>query len=111
MIRNEIEEYPYTGTVYRVIPGQGDDDDTKVVIYQGRMDEHMISRENGDTMSTASYIISMPLEQCDCGGYHYPIRGDEIVIDVYGTTISLIVDNAEPSQLGGVSVYATRNSW
>ena len=39
------------------------------------------------------------------------VKGDKISINRYGETFNLTVDNADPSQLGGVSIYATRNSW
>ena len=41
----------------------------------------------------------------------YPKKGDKITITRYGETFKLTFDNADPSQLGGVSIYATRNSW
>ena len=69
--RNEISEYPYNGTITRVVEGSGMEEDTEMVVYEGMMDDHTVF--------------------CD--------------------TFTLTVDNAEPSQLGGVSVYATRNSW
>ena len=60
MKTDRILEYPYCGTISRVIDGLGKDGDTEIVIYQGVMDEHMVTDEEGNTMQTASYIISIP---------------------------------------------------
>lgn len=111
MIRGEILEYPYSGTITRVIAGVGRNPDTTVVVYEGVMDEHMVTDEEGRTMQTASYIVSIPLTKDGDGQWIVPRKGDKIVITRYGETFDLTVDNAEPSQLGGVSIYAARNSW
>lgn len=111
MIRGEILEYPYTGTITRTVEGSGRNQDTTITVYEGVMDEHMATGEEGRTMQTASYIISIPLTQDSDGNWVVPRKGDKIVITRYGETFDLTVDNAEPSQLGGVSIYATRNSW
>ena len=107
----EIEEYPYTGTITRVTPGTGDEDDTESVIYQGVMDEHLVTEEIGRTLQTASYLISIPLTKDDKGKYIVPLKGDKITLNRYDETIDLIVDNSEPSQLQGVTIYASRNTW
>ena len=106
-----IEEYPYTGVIKRVIQGRGDDDDTEVTLYEGVMDEHMVNDEIGSTLQTSTYIISIPLTKDGDGAWIVPRKGDKILINVYGLSFELTVDNSEPSQLGGVSIYATRNSW
>ena len=111
MIRDEILEYPYTGTITRVIAGKGMQKDTELVIYEGMMDEHMVTDEEGRTMQTSSYIISIPLTKDGEGEWVVPRKGDKISITRYGETFLLTVDNAEPSQLMGVSIYASRNSW
>jgi hypothetical protein len=111
MIRNEIEEYPYTGTITRVIEGDGRSADTAEVIYDGAMDCHMVSEEQGTMLQTSSYIISIPLLESDNGVYIVPERGDKISLERYGQPLNFVVDNATPSQIGGVSIYATRNSW
>jgi len=111
MEKIEILEYPYQGTITRVIQGSGDEDDTEETIYQGVMDEHMVNDEIGNTLQTSTYVISMPLTKDDNGKWIVPRKGDKILIDTYGVEFGLTVDNAEPSQLGGISVYATRNSW
>ena len=108
---DEIQEYPYQGTITRVVQGSGDEQDTELLLYQGMMDEHLATYEEGRTLQTADYIISIPLIKDDEGDWIIPRKGDKIEIERYGETISFNVDNAEPSQLGGVSIYASRNSW
>ena len=109
--RNEILEYPYQGTIKRVIQGKGSNPDTEVILYEGVMDEHMVTDEEGRTLQTSSYIISIPLTKDENDLWIVPRKGDKISITRYGETFKLTVDNAEPSQLGGVSIYASRNSW
>lgn len=111
MIRDEIAEYPYTGTIKRVYQGKGKEKDTEVLLYEGAMDEHMVTDEEGRMLQTASYIISIPLTQDNKGNWIMPRKGDKVSVTRYGETFTLTVDNAEPSQLGGISIYASRNSW
>lgn len=110
-LRDEILEYPYVGTIMRVIQGQGGEADEETLLYEGVMDEHMVTDEDGRTLQTSSYIISIPLLKDEDDKWIVPRKGDKISITRYDETFSLVVDNAEPSQLGGVSIYATRNSW
>lgn len=107
MIYDEILEYPYEGTITRVFAGEGNEDDQEMVIYEGVMDEHMVTDEEGRTMQTSSYIVSIPLTS----NMVIPRKGDKVTITRYGETFDLTVDNAEPSQIGGVSIYCARNSW
>lgn len=130
MLRNEILEYPFHGTIMRVISGKGSKPDTEVLLYDGVMDEHMMTYEQGHTLQTSAYIISIPLVKKqalsndgeendipldvvydDGSEWIIPRKGDKISITRYGETFKLTVDNSEPSQLGGISIYATRNSW
>lgn len=111
MMRDEILEYPYTGTITRIIEGSGREPDEIITVYEGVMDEHMVTDEEGRVMQTSSYIISIPLTNDDDGNWRVPRKGDKIEITRYGETFDLTVDNSEPSQLGGVSIYASRNSW
>ena len=111
MNREEIVEFPYTGTITRTIQGSGRNQDTTLVIYDGVMDEHMQTDEEGRTLQTSSYIISIPLIKDGEGNWIVPKKGDKITLNRYGQTFDLTVDNSEPSQLGGVSIYASRNSW
>ena len=75
------------------------------------MDEHMQTDEEGNTMQTSNYIISIPLTKDNNGLYIIPRKGDKIALEQYGTSFTLTIDNVEPSQLGGISIYAARNSW
>lgn len=117
MNRDEILEYPYQGTITRVVQGKGKEKDTEELLYEGVMDEHMATDEEGRTLQTASYIISIPLTQTTPKNateepqWIVPRKGDKVTVTRYGETINLVVDNAEPSQLGGISIYASRNSW
>lgn len=108
---DEILEFPYTGTIKRVIQGKGSKADQEVLLYEGVMDEHMFESEVGKTLQTSSYIISIPLIKTESGEWVVPRKGDKIELVRYGETIKFTVDNAEPSQLGGVSIYSSRNSW
>lgn len=111
MKREEISEYPYKGTITRIVEGKGRESDTTIVVYDGVMDEHMVTDEEGKTLQTASYIISIPLVKNDKGEWSVPRKGDRITLTRYGESINFVVDNAEPSQIGGVSIYAARQSW
>lgn len=128
----EILEYPYYGSIFHIVAGEGDEPDVEELIYRGIMDEHMVTDEEGWHYQTSSYIISIPLVKKenaidgkyndeldddddvvpdDGGDWVIPRKGDKIIITAYGQTYTLEVDNAEPSQLGGVSIYTGRNSW
>ena len=111
MMRDEILEYPYQGVINRIIVGHGDDDDTTVEIYNGIMDETIRTDDNGRALQTSSYVISIPLTKGSDNKYIIPIKGDEITLVRFDQEVSFVVDNAEPSQLGGVSIYATRKEW
>lgn len=111
MNRDEILEYPYYGTVTRVVSGKGLSGDSEFEIYNGVMDLHMQTPEEGVKFQTSLYIVSMPLTKNAGGDWIIPQKGDKVLITRYGAEIQLTVDNAEPSQLGGVSVYTTRNIW
>ena len=111
MMRGQIAEYPYFGVITRTIAGSGREEDTVVTVYEGVMDEHMVTDEEGRTLQTSSYIVSIPLTKDLNENWIVPRKGDKISITEYGETFELTIDNAEPSQLGGVSIYAARNSW
>lgn len=111
MIRDEILEYPYTGVITRTVEGNGDDDDVVVEIYNGVMDETMMTDDEGRTLQTSSYIVSIPLTKGEDGDYIIPRKGDKVSLVRYGQTVDFTVDNAEPSQLMGVSIYVTRKTW
>lgn len=110
-MRAQILEFPYYGTITRVVRGEGMEPDDELVIYEGIMDEHMVTDEEGTTMQTASYIISIPLVKDDNDMWVVPRKGDIVEVNRYGDTFKMVVDNAEPSQLGGVSIYTARLDW
>lgn len=110
-ILNDIVEYPYQGTIISVTQGKGKEDDKEEVIYEGVMDEHLQTPMEGREMQTSEYIISMPLVKDSNGSYIVPKKGDKIEVMVYGIAIRLVIDNVDPSQLGGITITATRKSW
>lgn len=109
--RDEILEFPYVGTIIRKVEGRGESEDEDVTIYEGVMDEHLVTDVEGRVMQTAAYIISIPLVKDANDNWCMPHKGDFITLSRYGETLDLVVDNVEPSQLGGVSIYAARKSW
>lgn len=109
MTRDQISEYPYSGKIYSIT--EYGDSDVEELIYEGEMDEHMDSSVEGNKLQTSSYVISIPLTKNDNDEWIVPQKGDKVVVYVYGNTLTLEVENAEPSQLGGVSIYAKRKSW
>ena len=111
MVRDEILEYPYSGVITRLVEGKGDNEDEVVEIYNGVMDETMLTDNEGRALETSSYIISIPLTKDDEGNYIIPIKGDEISLTRFGQNVEFTVNNAEPSQLMGVSIHATRKKW
>ena len=107
MVRDEISEYPYSGVITRI----SEDDDVVMNIYEGVMDEHMVSDSDGRTLKTSPYIISIPLTKDDSDKYIVPRSGDVISLERYGENLEFTVENVEPSQLGGISIYAIRKGW
>lgn len=111
MIRDDILEYPYKGVIKRTIDGDCFGEDEEIVVYEGVMDEHMVVDDEGHTLQTSSYIVSIPLTRDASNEWIVPRKDDEISLERYGETLKFVVDNAEPSQLGGISIYATRKVW
>lgn len=110
-LHNEILEFPYKGVIRRIIAGQDGEEDQVVEIYNGVMDETMKMDDEGRSLQTSAHVVSIPLTKDSDGNYIIPIRGDKIELVRYGQRILFNVDNAEPSQLDGVSIYCTRNKW
>lgn len=110
-LHNEILEFPYKGVIRRIIAGQDGEEDRVVEIYNGVMDETMKMDDEGRSLQTSAHVVSIPLTKDSEGNYIIPIRGDKIELVRYGQRILFNVDNAEPSQLDGVSIYCTRNKW
>lgn len=111
MIRDEILEYPYQGIITRRVFTSEGEEQEPLVIYEGVMDEHMRTEEEGRMLQTSNYIISIPLTLDTNGEWIVPRKGDVVTINRYGEEHELTVDNADPSQIGGVSIYASRNTW
>lgn len=107
----EIEEYPFYGTIIRPVAGEGKEDDSEFVLYEGVMDEHMTEAEIGRTLQTSQFVISIPLTTDANDEWIVPHKGDRIILTRYGDTIKYEVDYAQPSQIGGVSIYAARSTW
>ena len=110
MTKEEILEYPYQGQIKRETLDELGKKAT-IVIYDGIMDEHMVTDDEGRTLQTSSYVISIPLITNDEGKYVVPRKNDVITLTRYDEDLEFTVDNAEPSQLEGVSIYATRKDW
>lgn len=108
---NEIPEYPYSGTITKVVQGKGSKLDTEELIYEGVMDEHTVTEQEGRTLQTSNYIISIPLIKDSSDKWIVPNKGDKVTVTRFDQSISFVVDNAEPSMLGGVSIYCSRKSW
>lgn len=101
-----MEEFPYTGTIKR--SGSGDfGSEEDITVYEGKMDVGLSSDEIGSTAQTSSYNIFIPFAK----GAMMPHKDDNIQVIMEGETILLKVDNAIPSQLGRVRIYATRESY
>lgn len=108
---SRIVEYPYTGTITHVVQGVGRDDDSEQVIYDGVMDEHMQSEEIGRTLQTSSYVVCIPMTYDKDNNPIVPRKGDKVTVNRFGELMEMEIDNVEPSQLGGISIYATRLNW
>lgn len=109
-MKEEILEYPYQGQIKRETLDALGKKET-IIIYEGIMDEHMVTDDEGRTLQTSSYVISIPLTTNYEGYYVVPKKNDVITLTRYDEDLEFTVDNAEPSQLGGVSIYATRKDW
>ena len=53
----------------------------------------------------------MPLTKDTEGKYIIPKKDDIIVLNEYGTNITFIVQNYMVSQLGGITIRASRGQW
>jgi hypothetical protein len=110
-MKDEILEYPYEGTITRTIAGKGMQPDTVIAVYEGVMDEHMQTDEIGRSLQTSAYIVCIPLTYDYNGVPIVPRKGDKVTVNRFGELMEMEIDNVEPSQLGGISIYASRNSW
>ncbi|MFA6728467.1 MAG: hypothetical protein WCS17_09685 [Prevotella sp.] len=108
-----IQEFPYSGVITRkksVTSDNGDTSDVITEIYNGIMDITVNTAEVGSVAQTSNYIVSTPLKDSN-GNYITPKKNDNIAVYVYGDTFMLSVNNCIPSQIGGITIYASRGVW
>ena len=112
-MRNEILEFPFSGTITRKVTAKyaSYDDPAPSIIYDGEMDIHTTTPEEGRVAQTSDHIVSIPLKKDVNGKYIIPRKGDFICVVRYGEEFEMVIDNVEPSQLGGISIYASRKAW
>lgn len=106
------DEYPFKGTITRVESSDtfgGDDSET--IIYDGVMDCNLGEVSIGTTLQTSGYVVCIPLVEDKQGNKVMPIKSDSIIVDMYGSKVELIVDNAIPSQIGGITIHANRKAF
>lgn len=109
-----IDEFPYSGVITRKISttaDNGDVDESVVEIYNGKMDVSLLTNEVGTVAQTANYVVFIPLIKGSDNKYNIPRKNDSILVNGYGEVFTLIVNDPIPSQLGGITVYATRGDW
>lgn len=111
MIRAKTVTYPYTGTITHIEQGVGRESDVESIVYEGVMDEHMQTDEIGRSLQTSAYIVCIPLTYDYNGVPIVPRKGDKVTVNRFGELMEMEIDNVEPSQLGGISIYATRINW
>ena len=107
-----ILEYPFNGVITRMettMFPNGDTEETQIEIYNGSIDVALSTPEIGTLAQTSNYIVSMPLIATD-SGYIIPKKDDRILVNMYGDIFSLSVNNIIVSQLGGITVYASRGT-
>lgn len=105
--RNEVEEYPFVGTFYRMEKDKTQPLDqqkpVEVVIYQTRCDIMEASHSRLGNFTTAAYAVHFPIEKTP--NFVKPKRGDLFKADMYGTLVNGKVYGVFPSQLGGCTCY------
>lgn len=110
-----IEEYPFTGIIKRTVtvedPDTKDTSEEVFTVYSGEMDCSMNTAEVGKIAQTSDYVVSMPLVKDSDGKYILPKKNDEIEVSTYDDIFLLTVNNYMPSQLGGITIYASRGDW
>lgn len=110
-----IEEYPFSGEISRTVVVKDevtdDTDEQQIVIYSGNMDCSMNTAEVGSVAQTSDYVVSMPLTKGSDGKYILPKKNDSISVSTYDESFTLTVNNYMPSQLGGITIYASRGDW
>lgn len=108
-----IVEYPYNGVITRttvVTQDNGDTDVTTIEVYDGKIDVSLSTAEMGAVAQTSNYVVSMPLLYSGSNAI-IPKKDDKIAVNMLGDTFVLTVNLSIPSQLGGVTVYASRGDY
>ena len=108
-----VSEYPYIGVITRKESVEDENHEiteTDVEVYNGEIDYSLNTSEVGLVAQTSNYILSMPLTQDVSGNYILPKRGDKVSLNAYGETIELKVNDYIPSQVGGITIYATNGN-
>lgn len=110
-----IQEYPFSGIIKRTVtledPVTKETSEETVTIYSGEMDCSMNTAEVGKIAQTSDYVVSMPLVKDSNNKYVFPKKNDEIIVSTYDDSFTLTVNNYMPSQLGGITIYASRGDW
>ena len=109
-----IDPYPYQGIITRsttTVNDVGDTTTENLEVYNGKMDYTLLSAESGQTAQTAIYTVCIPLTKDASNNYKIPKKDDKIILNEYGTNITFIVQNYMVSQLGGITISASRGQW
>lgn len=110
-----VEEYPFSGIINRTVVNKddntGETSEQKVVIYDGKMDYSMNTAEIGNVAQTSNYVVFMPLTKDINGKHILPKKNDMITISSYDESFTLTVNNYVASQIGGITIYASRGDW
>lgn len=104
-------EYPYHGLITRTTVSDGGDVLAENIIYDGEIDYEMPSAEIGNIAQTSDYVVYMPLIMDSNDAYVLPKKNDKIVIHALGDVFTVVVNNYVPSQMGVVTIYASRGEW
>jgi len=107
----DLNEFPYEAVITRTILSDNGDTPNDITIYEGPIDYTMPTAEIGQIAQTSDYIIFMPLVIDVAGKFVIPKKNDKISVTGLGDNFILIVNNYEPSQLGRLTIYATRGGW
>jgi hypothetical protein len=109
----DVVEYPFAGVIkrstgYDPILGTGG---TTTTIYSGVIDYGVNTAKTSNIAQTSDCIVSMPLIKSSGGSYALPKKDDIITINAFGDIFDATIVTYEVSQLGGITIYATRGGW
>lgn len=109
---DDLKEYPDYGTFTKVEGDGYNMPEKPTIVYQGECDIQMITPEIGQVGTRSNYVVIMPMPLDENGKLHNPIRKEMDFEGIrFGEKIGGKVLNAEPSQLGGITVYIERTIW